>query len=345
MDAKITKLRLSRMLSYDWLKIVGTAAAVIILWILIFNMTATRITSAQHFGVCNYTGNASLSNDFNTSYSKAYQNKAFSGEVLELGTADMPASGDVGSDVLQARMSVGECDVMFVSQQWAPNSAYTQEVVDSVTGETKKETYYNYTYLQEFLSGYRFYLHDLSLDGEKSFFKQMENYLNKYYTNGYEDEASLNLAKVEEDFLARIERTKDKRYKKQAQIDQGLAESIDRIKKYRTALISFYNYLEEGVVTLTETTYEATESNDYSFTGTYSINLCPSSDTEGRMSTLAPIMGYTTYVTDEETGESKEIRTAKDMNVCLFNLNGDEEEFRYEGLLYIVYLIDSCVAK
>ena len=59
MDAKITKTRLSRLLSYDWLKIVGVIAGVILVWSLIFTMTATRITPAQQFHVLNYVGNYS----------------------------------------------------------------------------------------------------------------------------------------------------------------------------------------------------------------------------------------------------------------------------------------------
>ena len=70
MDAKITKLRLSRMLSYDWLKIVGTAVGVIIVWVLIFTMTATRITPAQTFTIANYLGNNAMSTEFNKSVSK-----------------------------------------------------------------------------------------------------------------------------------------------------------------------------------------------------------------------------------------------------------------------------------
>ena len=346
MDAKITKLRLNRMLSYDWLKIVGTAAALILVWVLIFTMTATSITSAQQFGVCNYTGNATLSSSFSKSYVNAYDNKVFSGEVFETKTTDLTSSGISAGEILQARMATEECDVMFVSQQASPSTAYTQEVIDPVTGEKKEETYYRNTYLETFLAGYRFYLHDLSLDGENSFFKQMENYLNKYYVNGYEDEDSLDEKKVEEDFLARIQRTKDKRYKKQAEINKGLQEAIDRIQKYRKALVSFYDYLDRGVVTLTKTTYTAANENDYSFEGTYSINLCPSTDSKERMSSLASLVGYyTTYVADEETGEEKQTLTAKDMNICLFNLNGDEEEFLYEGLLYVVYLIDSCCVE
>ncbi len=347
MDAKITKLRLNRMLAYDWLKIVGTAVALIVVWVLIFTMTATRITSAQQFGVCNYVGNVSIHSDaseFSKSYMKAYSDKIFTSEIFELKMVDMPQYGNNGADVLQARLATEECDVMLISQQDNPATVYTEEVVDPTTGEKKQETKYRNTYLESFLSDYRYYLHDLSLDGEKSFFKQMENYLNKYYANGYEDESSLDLKKVEEDFLARIQCTKDKRYKKQAEIDQGLEESIDRIKKYRAALLSFYKYLDEGVITLTKTTYTAVNERDYSFEGTYSINLCPSTDSEERMSLLSSIVGYyTTYVVDIETGEEKQTLTAKDMNVCLFDLNGEEEEFRYEGLLYVVYLIDSCV--
>jgi hypothetical protein len=346
MDAKITKLRLSRMLSYDWLKIIMTAAALIVVWMLIFSSTATRITAAQKFGVCNYYGNEAFSLDFSTSYANAHSSGIFSSEVIELTSPDMPASGDAAAEVLPARLTVGEVDAMLVSQQDDLRTVYTEEVTDPLTGEKKTVKKYRNSYLESFVANYRYSLHDLSLDGEKSFFKQLENYLNKYYVDGYENENSLDKEKVEEDFLARIQRTKDKRYKKPAEIEKGLNESIDRIQKYRKALVSFYDYLDEGVVTLTKTTHEGQDKYDYSFEGVYSINLCPSTDSQARMSALAPIVGYKIpYVSDEETGETKEMLTAKDMNICLFDLNGEEEEFRYEGLLYVVYLIDTCVAK
>ena len=342
MDAKITKLRLSRMLSYDWLKIVGTALALIIVWAFVFNVTATAITPAQKFGVCNYLGNAVYPSGFQKSYSQAYNENIFSSEVLEIASTDLPASGEVAADVLQARLAMDEMDVMLVSQQPDTSTAYTVEGTDPETGEKTTETKYRNTYLETFLANYRFSMHNLSLDGEKSFFKQMENYLNKYYTNGYQDENSLNEEKVEEDFLARIQRTKDKRYKKAAEIEKGVEESLDRIQKYRKALISFYKYLDEGVVALTTTKYEARGEYDFSFEGIYSINLCP----DERMDALSSVVGYyEKYVFDEETGETKEKILARNMNICLFDLNGEEEEFRYEGLLYVVYLIDSCVAK
>lgn len=341
MDAKITKLRLSRMLSYDWVKIVFTAAAVIIVWVLIFTMTATRITSAQTFTVCNYVGNAALGTEFSKSYNEAYTENKFSGEVLKLTTVDLVGNGDYAWQVLEARVATDEGDVMFISQQPDPDTAYAVESVDETTGEKVEETLYKTTYLQSFLRSYRFKLHDLSLESENGFFKQMENYLSKYYTD-YQNPDSLNEEKVEEDFLARIKRTKDKRYKKQAQIEQGIAESVERMEKYRAALVAFYGYLNDGLISLTKTSYVAENENDYSFEGTYSINLCPNTETMGGLSS---IVGYNTIYLDEETGEEKYTLTAKDMNVCLFNMNGKEEEFRYEALLYLNALIERVCTK
>ena len=85
MDAKITKERLSRMLSYDWLKIVGAAVAAIILWTLVFTVSATRITPSQQFTAISYFGNVSTINTkLSKSMTDAYSKDVFSYEVLEI---------------------------------------------------------------------------------------------------------------------------------------------------------------------------------------------------------------------------------------------------------------------
>ena len=340
MDAKITKLRLSRMLSYDWLKIVGTAAAVIIVWVLIFTMTATRITPAQTFTVANYLGNNSLSTNFNKSINSAFSGDVFTGEVMEFTSIDLPTAGDVAGQLLEARVTTDEGDVMFVSQQPNPDTAYTVQTTDE-NGQTVEETKYGHTYLETFLSGYRWQVHNLDPEDENSFFKQMERYLNEYYTGGYTDENSLDEEKVEEAFRARIKRTKDKRYKTEETIQKGIDEAIDRMQKYQKALVAFYGYLDEGLVSLRKTNYTLMDGEQYPFEGVYSINLCP--DTE-RMGKLADIVGYSvTHVTED--GDETYVNSAKDMNICLFNLNGKEEEFRYEALLYVVHLIEQVKDK
>ena len=340
MDAKITKLRLSRMLSYDWLKIVGTAAAVIIVWVLIFTMTATRITPAQTFTVANYLGNNSLSTNFNKSINSAFSGDVFTGEVMDFTSIDLPTAGGVAGQLLEARITTDEGDVMFVSQQPNPDTAYTVQTTDE-NGQTVEETKYGHTYLETFLAGYRWNVHNLDLDDENSFFRQMERYLNEYYTNGYTDANSLDEKKVEDAFRARIKHTKDKRYKTEETIQQGIDEAIDRMQKYQKALVAFYGYLDEGLVSLTKTNYTLMDGEQYPFEGVYSINLCP--DTE-RMGKLADVVGYSvTHVTED--GEETYVNSAKDMNVCLFDLNGEEEEFRYEALLYVVHLIEQVKDK
>ena len=346
MDAKITKLRLSRMLSYDWLKIVGAAAGAILIWSLIFTMTATRITSAQTFTACNYVGNNTFTNAFSKNFYGA-QNGVFTGEVIELGVVDLTTAGDMASQVLQARVATEEGDVMFVSTQPDKSTSYTETVIDPVTGEAVldpetnkplKETKYKNTYLESFLMGYRYQLHELSMDNENGYFQKMQAYLNRYFTD-WENSDSLNEERVEEHFRLRIKKTKDKRYKKAADIQRGIDEAIARMHKYREALISFYAYLEDGTVTLTKTTYTAEDENGYSFEGTYSINLCPTE----KMSKLSNFVSYSTTYIDENDKEQQTV-SAKDMQVCLFNMNGKEEEFCYEGLIYITHLIDSVLA-
>ena len=113
------------------------------------------------------------------------------------------------------------------------------------------------------------------------------------------------------------------------------------MQKYQKALVAFYGYLDEGLVSLTKTNYTLIDGEQYPFEGVYSINLCP--DTE-RMGKLADIVGYSvTHVTED--GDETYVNSAKDMNICLFNLNGKEEEFRYEALLYVVHLIEQVKDK
>ena len=51
MDARITKQRLGNLLSYDWLKMLIAIVIAVFLIILLFTMTATRVTNAQTFAV------------------------------------------------------------------------------------------------------------------------------------------------------------------------------------------------------------------------------------------------------------------------------------------------------
>lgn len=324
MDAKITKIRLSRMLSYDWIKIIIFSVVAIVVWTLIFTMTATRITPAQQFTVFNYAGNTSFGNKFYDSYEKAFKNGVFSYEVIEVNYNDLSANAEYLHTIMEARLTTNEGDLIYVSLEDNPDDAYTEGE------ETKYLSYY-----QGLLN--RWYLYLQRLDGENGYFAQLEAYLNGFYADGYENAASLNEAVVEEAFRARVKENKDKRFKKESQIVQGVQDEIERIQKYRDALVNFYSYINAGYVSFTEGQVASAKEGEYIISGTYGINLCPNPETMGG---LQEYVSYRTSYTNEE-GVVNYKTTAENMQVVLFDLSGVEEEFKYESLLYLNHVIES----
>lgn len=327
MDAKITKKRLSRMLSYDWLKIVGMAVALILVWTLIFTMTATKIMPSQQFTVFNYTGNLSLSTTkFYDEYGKAFQNGVFSYEVIEINENDLTTSKEYAGTLLETRLTTDEGDVMLIADIDNPDTAYEDE---------NGNTVYEYSYLETFVYGCGYYLFDLDFEAENSYFGQMRAYLNRYYDGDYEN-GELNEDLVESDFRARAKKTKDKRYKKEKDIKKGVENDILRIQKYQAALIEFEGYLTNGVVALTRTTIpDPNNAETPLIDGVYSINLCPNVATMG---TLSEQFAYRTTYTDEN-GKVQNTTSAENMNIAFFNLKGTADGFEYESLLYCNHLI------
>lgn len=331
MDAKITKKRLSHLLSYDWLKIVGLIVVAIIVWTLIFTMSATRITAAQQFTVVNYKGNNSFSATFSKHLQKTLNEDVFSYEVIETTTVDLPGSGEYASTILEARTSVAEGDVIFVADIEDTSVNY---------GEGEEKVYY--TYLENFVRGYGYSLYNMDPASETSYFGEMKTYLNRYYTNGDYATGTLNEAQVRADFLARIEKNKDKRFKKKEQIEQGVKDDIARVEKYAAALQEFYGYYEQKLILPTETTVLNLETGEEVLKGIYSLNLCPATDPASPMSKLTEIASYERYY--EEDGETKHVTTAENMNVALFDFDEVEEGFQYESLLYINAVIRHAIS-
>jgi hypothetical protein len=134
MDAKITKKRVSHMLSYDWLKIIGACVVAIVIWTLVFTTSATRITPAQQLSVFSYKGNI-LGSKFSTSFQATLNKGVFSHEVLELTTNDLDMANEYMHTVLEARLATDEGDVIFVAD--APDESTATEV----DGKTQYMTY------------------------------------------------------------------------------------------------------------------------------------------------------------------------------------------------------------
>ena len=318
MDAKITKKRLSQLLSYDWLKIILTAIAAIVVWELAFTTTATRILPSQNFGVYSYIGSTGTTRFSNYANLK----NEFSYEVIEGSAQDISTGGDqYAFQIMEARLSTDEADVLLVADT---TGGYIQYVTPE--GETKTVE----TYLQDFM--YRYYNYAYRLDGEDGYLAQMENYLNSYYNGNYLA-GVLNEEKVEADFRARAKANKDKRYKKESAIQQGVKDEKARFALYRQNLIDFNNYLSAGYISLTESTLHFSyEGKTNTVTGCFSINLCPN---EALMGNLKRDIYY--VVTDEESGKTK--TSALNMNLVIVHDQKTEEGFQFERLGFVNYLV------
>ncbi len=324
MNAKITKKRLSNMLSYDWFKIIGIAAALIFAWMLVFSATATKIKPSQQFVAVNYKGVLSFRSEAYNNIEKLLKNDRFTHEILEVDLRDLSVDSSSINTLIEAYSYTNDLDAIFVADIGDEDTKYLTDEND------KNSVAYERSYLQTFTRNYGYKLHNLSFD-EGGYFYELEQYLNGYYSSGdYALGGELNTAQIEADFRARAKG--DKRYKKEAQIQKGVEGEIRRVEQYRDALIAFKAYLNAGRVALVKTPYITEDGTDvYQGKDAFSINLCTNDDDSAKLSR------YVAYSKDNK-------ETALNMNICLFNSNGKENSYRYEGLVYVVEFLNEVYA-
>lgn len=313
------------MLSYDWLKIVGLALALILFWNLIFTMTATRMRPSQQFTVFNHYANNAWQDDFYIELHDTIIGDTFSYEVIEESTSDLATLGEYVLTVSSTRLQTDEGDVMFIPKLADTSTAYEEN------GETKYEA----DYLQTFLKNYRPYLYDLDPEKEGGYFYELKTYLNGYYTD-YKNATTIDKAKIEADFTARAKANGDKRFRTEEQLALGKKQEIERIEKYRAALLKMESFLESGVVKFEEVEAVVGENHEK---GKFALNICSNEDTMGELKRYA---SYRETFVDQDGKEAVKT-TAKDMCVMFFATQGTEASFEYESLLYVVHIVEQCL--
>ena len=321
MDAKITKKRLAQMLAYDWVKIVAFAVGAILLWTLIFQMTATRIKPSQQFHVYNYYCNESFGDGFYEVYQDVAKNGQFSYEVIEMNATDLTRSDGQHFTMLDGAVETDDGDVIFVPN--VGDAAYKKET-DGVVS-------YEYTYTQTFVKRYFPHLYSLDEKDENSYFNTLKTYLNGFYTNGYADKDSLDEDKVKTEFKKRVKKNEDKRFKKAEQIELGAKLEVDRIQKYRDALVAFEKYVEDGAVSFTNVSLDL--GNGTVVGGVFGLNICPD------VTKMGELKQQVSYL------DENNVSTAKDMNVFFFDFDGTEDSFEFESLLYVNQVIETALQK
>ena len=324
MDAKITKQRIGRMLSYDWLKIVGIIVAAIIVWSIIFTTTATRVMPTQQMTIFSYHCNTVLSESYYNRQEGLLKGGLFSYEVIELHTYDLSVQKDMSQMMMQTRLSTNEGDLMFV-----PNAP---DVELKVTEDG--ETTYPRTYLESAVAMYPYNFFDV-----EEYLQGMDEFLDEQY-GGDHKTGTLDEDKVKQAFLDRVKAKKDKRFKTAAQRQDGAEKEVERIRKYKTAYDEFTGYLDAGVVSLqyvevknpdgTVVLNESTGQPERA--GNFAVNLCPDVSKMGKLREW-----YSYY---DETAATPSI-TAQNMCVLFLDMYDVDDTFEYESLVYVTHLIKS----
>ena len=310
MDAKITKKRLVRLLSYDWIKIIAFAVVAVLVWSLIFTMTATKITPSQQFTVFNYYCNGGLSEGFYAQYNQAFSDDVFSYEVIETNVNELTTGGEeYYNTLLEARLGTDEGDVLFIPHISDPNTA---------TEDENGVVSYRANYTQTFFERWFTYVYDVN-----TYLTEMQAFV-----DGYKNaDGTFDKAAIRADFLARIDKNNDKRFKKDAEIEAGIEAEYKRIENYEKALIEFNGYLQEGVISFVEMEVVAADGTTYREKSNYALNLCPD------INTMGELKKYFYYNTTAQDGSP--MATAKDMCVMFFRLSGVEKSFQFESLAYV----------
>lgn len=325
MDAKITKQRIGKLLSYDWLKIVGIVLAVIFGWSLIFTVTATRALPSQEFTIFNYYCNNTLSETYYTREEGLLTGeKIFSHEVIDVNTYDLAEQPSMYSTLLQTRLSTNEGDLMFVPHVPNKDNAITEN------GETK----YPVTYVESLFSGYPLQFFDID-----KYLQNMSAWLDGWYIGGHAT-GEIDVDGIKEEFITRVTKKKDKRYKTEKQKQTGATLEVERIRKYKTAYDVVTQALADGVVKLErihtvnkDGTPTKEEGGLIYAEGNYALNLCPNGGSDKMKS-------WYQYSVTGEDGEP----TSATQNMCVMFLDmyNVDDTYEYESLVYVAYIINDC---
>lgn len=332
MDAKITKKRLGIMLSYDWIKIIAICAAVVVVWALIFTMTATRATIGQQFGVYGYPG-VTIETGRLGSLDKLHENKALSYDVLDYSINTYGSRSDAGT-VLSAHIPAGSADVMFTNA--------IDTVDDKGDDDPSNDTVTQVNGYQTFIQTYRAHCAwlgdpDASVLGYtygSNYFLDCENYLNRFFFNEAGDpdwaNGTLNTEAAESHFRSRMDR--DKRYKNEKQIQAGLEDEYERLNALRDAYVKVQGWLQDGTLSLREAQIQVSEATDDApaeyETWVYAFD-------------LSNVPNITYLLRNSERDGSAE-------GLCMSIINtgsSGEEDRRYEPYTFLAYIVDLCASQ
>ncbi len=301
MDARITKQRLSNMLSYDWLKILGVIAAAATFLSIFFVTIATRATEGQKFYVYAYNG-LEAGADFHVFDETALSKNVFSYEILEPGSELFSNDTKYGDSVFTARRYAGEGRVMFISDKREEKDGKENSPLIELVGGLLSD------------AGTENESSDLFLNAEE-FLKDTRAYLVRFFGEDLEGEPD-----EAETYKAFIDRNKrDNRFRSESKKQAGVVSEKKRLKKLRD------DYLKVEGAMGTKLSYATCASEKKTYNVGFSM----------RELNLTPFV----YYTADENGER--VKKSEDIVLCIFNNGDREGDLKYETVSFLSYLLET----
>lgn len=319
MDAKITKQRLSNLLSYDWLKILVTIVIAVVGLILIFTMTATNPTVAQTFAIYAYTDMRAGSESYALA-DKLEEKNVFSYDILKVNTESFHGNSYTGA-AYSARRAAGEGTVMFLSS------------FDKEGNPTKESELYRNTYESVFSGGAGggFYNPQYFLETE------IKEYLASFFGASLTGEIDEQAAR--ERFLER--NGKDNRFRfSNEKKEAGVLQEKARLEKLRDDYLSLQQAFADGKLRYTAVHGESGETQTFGWGETCPEGYYAASVDMSALREITKLYCFEYTQKAENEGESdKTVTTEKGVNLTVFrNSRKYDYDLCYETVSFLNYL-------
>ncbi len=334
MDNRLTKKRLSDLLSYDWIFMIVVCIVSIIGWELFYDFGAVKLTAGQNFKYYfDYTISPSGNNELRLELA---EKETFSYDVLKL------SSEAINQDynVLKDRLSIREGDIIFTDAVGIKD--YNDALAKGETPEKRVRAYslidtvdYKVASIDVMIENAKKYLQDkVFIDGV-----DIQTAFDSY------DRAKIDDDKVRELFLNR--NGKDNRFRSQSAKNQGILLEIERIEKLYQNVVFMQAFIDnpansDAIIRYTrfsqvheftkgtaskyqdwiEQEINAGRENDV-----YGINL-------GKIKGGKNITNFMQYKLGEELN---------DIIILAFEFTSYQPHLQYESLSFICTMIKACM--
>lgn len=332
MDNKITKRRFSDFMAYEWLMIIIVSVIAIIVFELVYTVSAVRLTVGQEF---KFYLDTSVSSDTTAIYDLIQKDQTFSFDVLKVNSEKL----DSQYNVLSTRLSIQEGDVLFTDCKEPEQDAKDK----TIQLKSMVDKHGGYSYNQMLKDAKSYLLDNFMVDG----FEEKDLTLEKF------DYGNLDVQKIEKVFRQRMK--KDNRFRKEGQIKEGVDAEILRIRTLYEDVIKF-DYLLSLEQSNPELFYKYTkyeqmlEGVEKQEEVDLYQKLVDREVADGRGDNVYALRlgALTAFATDQDKSNPSKYFTvndeddAKNVVLMVFNFRGYQPHLQYECISFINAFVEDC---